>query len=1008
MLLSIFFLTTVSAQSEEGVEGAFGFDDDVQDLNLYAGGSGTETYPYLIENWEHLHNVRENLDAYFLLSNDLDETSPGYTTFVKDGGTLVDSDKGWLPIGDSSAKFTGSFDGDGHTISNLIINRSNTDYVGLFGYAEGATISNLGLVGANVTGNNRIGGIVGYADNTALDNVYVTGSVEGMKSDTYTQAGGVVGYLDNSSISKSYSSADVTGEHGSLGGLVGVARYASSTIEDSYATGSVTSTGNQDYVGGLVGAIGNTTVNRTYATGLVTSSAGSNVGGLVGGYLDSEWDSSVTDSYWDIQTTGQDTSAIGGAGKTTGKMTVASTFTGWAGGAWTLAEGVTVEGYSTLRPYLTSVTRAEDKGTASTLFNSGWGGLSSTDQTGADGSAYSITTAEQLQNINLVADQGFDFELSNAIDLTGITWTPIGDDNSQFAGSFDGNSHTIANLTINQPDISEVGLFGYTNGATISNLGLLDATVTGDYNVGALVGYANDTTLNNTSASGSVTGKEYVGGLIGYAYESTIENSSTTTNVSGDTYGVGGLVGWLDDNSNISQSHATGSVTGEGEDDGNYGVGGLVGAAQGSSSISESYTTGDVSTLFASNDDALGGLVGFGYNITIDNSHATGNVTGFSGVGDWVGYGGLVGQAQADETDSSKTHLITNSYATGDVTADGANVGGLVGLSGWDSVIEQSHATGQVTGINRVGGLVGFLRNSSSVSQSFATGNTIGFSDTDDDRFHGGLIGVVENGTNTVELSYATGDVAFSTGAHTSGGLVGLLANGTVTNSYAMGDVYGRNLVTDNGAGGLIGRVASGTTVVNTFASGAVSATDSSTLLGGLIGRNQGTENITESFWNSTANSGLDGEGGVGKTTADMKTRTTFTTDLGEEAWDFENIWSIDEAGDPADNDGYPSLQWQGLDDSSPTLSLEAFEAQKLKLYPNPVKSTLHLSTTQSFEGQVEINIYSMLGQKLMALQRQATGSSLEIEVSSLNTGVYILEVISDTQNKQSIKFIKD
>ena len=82
----------------------------------------------------------------------------------------------------------------------------------------------------------------------------------------------------------------------------------------------------------------------------------------------------------------------------------------------------------------------------------------------------------------------------NDLDLSGINWDPIGTggagDNKYFKGVFDGNGHTIKNLTINRPDEDTVGLFGsISSGAEIKNLGLTDVDVIGNDYVGGLVGF---------------------------------------------------------------------------------------------------------------------------------------------------------------------------------------------------------------------------------------------------------------------------------------------------------------------------------------------------------------------------------------------------------------------------------------------------------------------------------------------------------------------------------------
>ena len=185
---------------------------------------------------------------------------------------------------------------------------------------------------------------------------------------------------------------------------------------------------------------------------------------------------------------------------------------------------------------------------------------------------YSISTAEELVKLATMTNNekigsSCEFVLANDIDLsaysTGEGWTPIGmylvdssDYSKTFQASFDGNGYVIKNLYINRPTENFQGLFGYVYGSSIKNVGLENVDVTGDIDVGGLVGLAkNGSTVSNSYATGSMNG----------------------------TTSVGGLVGLAKDSSTVSNSYAIGSVTGD------IDVGGLVGLAEGSSTITDSY-----------------------------------------------------------------------------------------------------------------------------------------------------------------------------------------------------------------------------------------------------------------------------------------------------------------------------------------------------------------------------------------------------------------------------------
>mgnify|MGYP000074486360 FL=1 len=198
----------------------------------------------------------------FVLVNDIDLSA--YST-----------GEGWTPIGSPSKSFTATFDGNGHVISKLYINRpSSGSALGLFGQVDGAEIKNIGLENVNVTGRELfIGGLLGLGLNdTMITNCYVTGSVNG---GSYT--GGMAGSSDGTIIN-SYATGSVTGTS-YLGGLLGRSAV-SITITNCYSTGNVTGSGLGQCVGGLLGQAKEATISNSYATGSVTGRM--SVGGLLG------------------------------------------------------------------------------------------------------------------------------------------------------------------------------------------------------------------------------------------------------------------------------------------------------------------------------------------------------------------------------------------------------------------------------------------------------------------------------------------------------------------------------------------------------------------------------------------------------------------------------------------------------------------------------------------------------------------------------------------------------
>jgi prepilin-type N-terminal cleavage/methylation domain-containing protein len=246
------------------------------------------------------------LDGKYILTKDLDLS--GHC-----------AGEGWVPIGNSTNKFTGTFDGNNHVITNLTINR-DADYQGLFGYTDGGKIENLGLENVDVTGNKYTGGLVGL-NNGTITNCYATGNITGNNL-----TGGLVGYNKSGSITNCYATGSISGNNDDTGGLVG---YNSGTITDCYATAEVT--GNR-YTGGLVGRNFDGTLTNCYATGSVTG--GSDTGGLVG----YNFSSSITNSYYNLETTGQ---SGRGTPLTTEEMKDSARFSKWDfDTVWGIDEGV--------------------------------------------------------------------------------------------------------------------------------------------------------------------------------------------------------------------------------------------------------------------------------------------------------------------------------------------------------------------------------------------------------------------------------------------------------------------------------------------------------------------------------------------------------------------------------------------------------------------------------------------------------------------------------------------
>ena len=264
-----------------------------------------------INSLDELHNIRYNLagSSYktsaadpgntrgapgsslkgYELTRDLDFNDP--TSYESNEiNSAWTRGEGWLPIGGNSTRFTGILEGNGYTITNLMIRR-DTKRVGLFGYI-GTTgqVRNLGIENgvADYTGNsgenNYIGLLAGQSDGTIIA-VHTSGIADGGNGNS-DRVGGLVGVNSpGSTITACHATGNANGGSGnedSVGGLVG---FNEGTITACHATGMADGeNGKSDYVGGLVGFNNGGTITACHATGMADGGNGNTdrVGGLVG------------------------------------------------------------------------------------------------------------------------------------------------------------------------------------------------------------------------------------------------------------------------------------------------------------------------------------------------------------------------------------------------------------------------------------------------------------------------------------------------------------------------------------------------------------------------------------------------------------------------------------------------------------------------------------------------------------------------------------------------------
>ena len=298
--------------------------------------AGTAEDPYIIATQSNLNCLRGN-DMYWGRGKHFRQTAHLDMTNY---GPWVNG------IGSDDTAFSGTYDGNGFTISNLTIDDSTLDKIGMFDVTSGSTLQDITLVNLRVRGKDQVGGLVGIAFDDTISQVYVEGVISGVSG--VGGLIGVIGAMGPTTITQATvdDSSTVTGSGMRVGGLIGFAETETQplTIADVQASGE--STGLTE-VGGLIGSYVDSSGNQTftltdsYASGLVTATQSTpDGGGLVGCFYDDSTyhtcalpygGTNVIESYWDTQTTGQATTAGSlGTGRTTAQMTAPGTFAFWS------------------------------------------------------------------------------------------------------------------------------------------------------------------------------------------------------------------------------------------------------------------------------------------------------------------------------------------------------------------------------------------------------------------------------------------------------------------------------------------------------------------------------------------------------------------------------------------------------------------------------------------------------------------------------------------------------
>ncbi len=489
-------------------------------------GSGTEADPYIVATKADLEAVRANVSSsegkYYKMTSNIDLSS----------GT-------WSPIGVMGNYFKGVFDGNGYTISGLNINDSTGQFLGLFGVIYGATIKNLKVEGSVV--GDAICGLVGMViGNTA------------------------------SNIINCHADIDVTATTGYVGGFVGYNDEAVLNITNCYNTGTITGA---QYTGGIIGmctpqSSSNPTVviTKCYNLGSIVSD-NANRGSIIGSEINNKV--SVVDTYYlntSIEPADYRGAKISGGSELATALTAEqikekSSFNNWNFGAdWVMGDEY---------PIL-PVVNVQLKGS------------------GTFDDPFEIYTFADFYKFKVLVN-GTSLEycgiLLNDIDADNLTtWVPIGNENKNYLGYFNGNGHIISHLNLNMPEyysglFGTVGLDGQvwnlsiggeftfdknSGGIAGRNKGIIGgcvnyADITGVGNIGGIVA-SNDSSgkVEKCVNFGSISAQYVVGGIVG-GLNGIILNSYNVGTITATWYHVGGIAGTYNDGI-IQKCHNQGTI----------------------------------------------------------------------------------------------------------------------------------------------------------------------------------------------------------------------------------------------------------------------------------------------------------------------------------------------------------------------------------------------------------------------------------------------------------------
>jgi hypothetical protein len=679
--LTTYYYRVVASNVEGSTESTEGVFTTLEPLTA-PNGSGTAPDPYVITTPGHVNWFSQNSSSW-------NKVWTMGTSVNIAGLAALNNGKGLTPIGNNSKKFTGSFDGNGFTLSNLTIDNSDGELneAGLFGYVDGATIENINLSNVNVSGVNYTAGLIGNGTKVTINNCFVSGQITASGQYVGGLAGRLIG--DNNSYTQlSNVEADIVIHTNSpthylhIGGLVGRIEYYDissilfeteiyvsengHSLDDGYmggafgsaisvnaegASGTVviedTDTQGYDYYGGFAGSLSCADYLRNVDIVCNISGNGQQYGGLSGFQLFA----SSTDVAIDNCSIAGSISGSQDIGGVFGYMKASSNSTGYIA-------------------HCTDITSAVD---ITTSLNHAGGGI------GRIQYGYASYLFEDWQISGDVVSGG------------------------QRAGGM-------------------IGLIDYYYGSPSPVFRNCSASgdVSGLIDVGGFVGSMEGGVISNCQASGSIESDNRAGGFAGYLdYDSRVDSYidssfATGSSVIGDYY-VGGFVGW-NVGFLISESYTQADVLTEFTGVNNAYLGGFVGYSSSNGQVTNCYAKGKLMAINDGNpiNPDVGGFVGNSNSSTFTNCYSSGKVD--FPAGDLGGFAGKQSSSTFTscfwDKDSSyqstsaggtgQTHAQMLQQATFDPPWDFVNTWGLIAASEYPYLQWQTAEVGQPPALGNI------------------------------------------------------------------------------------------------------------------------------------------------------------------------------------------------------------------------------------------------------------------------------------------------------------------